>query len=42
MVLDFIREVREDGTITVPMVFMTYANVIYSYHEGGEGASGRL
>ena len=37
MVLDFIRKVREDGTVTVPMVFMTYANVIYSYHEGGEG-----
>ena len=37
LVLDFIRKVREDGTVTVPMVFMTYANVIYSYHEGGEG-----
>ena len=37
MVLVFIREVSEDGTVTVPMVFMTYANVIYSYHEGGEG-----
>ena len=37
LVLDFIRQVREDGTVTVPMVFMTYANVIYSYHEGGEG-----
>lgn len=36
-VLDFIKEVREDGTVTVPMVFMTYANVVYSYHEGGEG-----
>ena len=38
-VLDFIKEVREDGTVTVPMVFMTYANVVYSYHEGGEGAA---
>ena len=36
-VLDFIKEVREDGTVTAPMVFMTYANVVYSYHEGGEG-----
>ena len=37
MVLDFIRQIREDRSVTVPMVFMTYANVVYSYHEGGEG-----
>ena len=37
MVLDFIRQIREDGSVTVPMVFMTYANVVYSYHEGGDG-----
>ena len=36
MVLDFIRQIREDGSVTVPMVFMTYANVVYSYHEGGD------
>lgn len=28
-ILDFVRALRED--VTVPMVFMTYANVIYSY-----------
>ena len=37
MVLDFIRQIREDGSVTVPMAFMTYANVVYSYHEGGDG-----
>ena len=37
MVLNFIRQIREDGSVTVPMVFMTYANVVYSYHEGGDG-----
>ena len=31
------RQIREDGSVTVPMVFMTYANVVYSYHEGGDG-----
>ena len=28
-VFDFVRELRED--VTVPMVFVTYANVVYSY-----------
>ncbi len=28
-VFDFVREIRKD--VTVPMVFMTYANVVYSY-----------
>ena len=28
-VFDLVREVRRD--VTVPMVFMTYANVVYSY-----------
>ena len=36
-VLELVEEVRRDGSVTVPMVFMTYANVIYSYHEGGDG-----
>ncbi len=35
-IFDFILELREKDQITVPMVFMTYANVVYSYHEGGE------
>ncbi|MBR6443714.1 MAG: tryptophan synthase subunit alpha, partial [Clostridia bacterium] len=29
LIFDFVREVRKD--VTVPMVFMTYANVIFSY-----------
>ena len=28
-IFDFVREIRRD--VTVPMVFMTYANVVYSY-----------
>ncbi len=28
-IFDFVRKLRED--VTVPMVFMTYANVVYSY-----------
>lgn len=28
-IMDFIREIRK--TVTVPMVYMTYANVVYSY-----------
>lgn len=36
-ILAFVKELREKDGITVPMVFMTYANVVYSYHEGGEG-----
>ncbi|MBP3873359.1 MAG: tryptophan synthase subunit alpha [Lachnospiraceae bacterium] len=36
-VLDFVKGLRDNDGITVPMVFMTYANVIYSYHEGGDG-----
>lgn len=28
-IFDFVRDVRKD--VTVPMVFMTYANVVYSY-----------
>lgn len=28
-IFDFVRELRED--VTVPMVFMTYANVVFSY-----------
>ena len=28
-IFDLVRELRQD--ITVPMVFMTYANVVYSY-----------
>ena len=35
-IFDFIREVRSE--ITVPMVFMTYANVVYGYHDGGMDA----
>ena len=35
-ILNFVRDLRENDHITVPMVFMTYANVVYSYHEGGE------
>ena len=35
-ILAFIKDLRENDSITVPMVFMTYANVVYSYHEGGE------
>lgn len=31
-VFDMVRELRRD--ITVPMVFMTYANVVYSYAKG--------
>ena len=29
MVLTFVRDLRKD--VTIPMVFMTYANVVYSY-----------
>lgn len=29
MIFDFVRELRHD--VTVPMVFMTYANVVFSY-----------
>ncbi len=28
-IFDFVKELRED--VTIPMVFMTYANVVYSY-----------
>ena len=35
-ILTFVQELREKDKITVPMVFMTYANVVYSYHEGGD------
>ncbi len=35
-ILSFVKELREKDQITVPMVFMTYANVVYSYHEGGD------
>ena len=38
-VFEFVEEMRRSGAVTVPMVFMTYANVVYSYHEGGDGAS---
>lgn len=40
-IFDFVRTLRKD--ITIPMVFMTYANVVFSYHEGStehEGARG--
>lgn len=37
-ILAFVKELREKDGITVPMVFMTYANVVYSYHEGGDGS----
>jgi tryptophan synthase alpha chain len=44
-IFDFVRQLRENDHITVPMVFMTYANVVYSYHEGGDapadGADGK-
>ena len=36
-IFEFVRQLREKDHITVPMVFMTYANVVYSYHEGGDG-----
>lgn len=36
-VFELVRELRRD--VTVPMVFMTYANVVYSYG-GGAGESG--
>ena len=36
MILEFVKELREKDGITVPLVFMTYANVVYSYHEGGD------
>lgn len=36
MVLDFVGKLRTEEHVTVPMVFMTYANIIYSYHGGGE------
>lgn len=29
MIFDFVKEIRRD--ITIPMVFMTYANVVFSY-----------
>lgn len=32
-IFDFARELRKD--VTIPLVFMTYANVIFSYHDGG-------
>ena len=35
-ILSFVEELRRKDGITVPMVFMTYANVVYSYHEGGD------
>ena len=35
-ILSFVKELREKDQIIVPMVFMTYANVVYSYHEGGD------
>ena len=35
-ILTFVEELRRKDGITVPMVFMTYANVVYSYHEGGD------
>ena len=35
-ILAFVKDLREKDGITVPMVFMTYANVVYSYHEGGD------
>lgn len=35
-ILEFVKELRAKDGITVPMVFMTYANVVYSYHEGGD------
>ena len=28
-IFDFVREIRKD--VTIPMVFMTYANVVFSY-----------
>ncbi len=37
MIFEFVEELRTRDHITVPMVFMTYANVVYSYHEGGDG-----
>lgn len=37
MIFEFVEELRTKDGITVPMVFMTYANVVYSYHEGGDG-----
>ena len=37
-VFEFVKEMRRSGAVTVPMVFMTYANVVYSYHEGGDGS----
>ena len=45
-VFDLVRELRRD--ITVPMVFMTYANVVYSYgtvprtSSGSAGTSGSM
>ena len=36
-IFDFVKEVR--SFITVPMVFMTYGNVVYSYHMGGDSDS---
>lgn len=35
-IFDFIKAIR--GKVTVPMVFMTYANVVYGYHDGGKEA----
>ncbi len=37
LVFEMVDQLRKEEGITVPMVFMTYANVVYSYHEGGEG-----
>lgn len=41
-VLDFVRELRKE--VTIPLVFMTYANVVFSYNPGagsaGAGAAG--
>lgn len=36
-VLDFVKDLRERQKINVPLVFMTYANVVYSYGRGGSG-----
>lgn len=30
-IFDFVRELRKDKDISIPMVFMTYANVVFSY-----------
>ena len=36
-IFEMVKKMQDGGEVTVPLVFMTYANVVYAFHMHGSG-----